>query len=60
MLREAADMLINIHGQHDNQALLNPSKHIAFLDDYADCAHEKSAYCKTYKKFELLSRNLTN
>lgn len=35
ILREIADMLVNIHGQHDNQALLTPSKHIEFLDAYA-------------------------
>lgn len=36
LLREISDCLINIHGQHDNQALLTPQKHINFLDDYAD------------------------
>ncbi len=34
-LRDIADRLINIHGQHDNQALLTPDKHINFLDAYA-------------------------
>lgn len=34
-LREIADKLINIHGQHDNQALLTPERHIEFLDAYA-------------------------
>ncbi len=58
MLREAADMLINIHGQHDNQALLNPSKHIAFLDDYAGCTQEKSAYCEVYKKVRAVKQEL--
>ncbi|MDD6214540.1 MAG: DNA repair protein RecN [Firmicutes bacterium] len=35
VLREIGATLINIHGQQDNQALLNPSKHIDFLDEYA-------------------------
>lgn len=35
VLRDIAPLLINIHGQHDNQALLTPSKHIGFLDAYA-------------------------
>lgn len=35
VLREVGAYLINIHGQQDNQALLNPSKHIDFLDSYA-------------------------
>ena len=39
MLRELTSYLINIHGQHDNQSLLSPKKHINFLDSYA---HNKS------------------
>lgn len=35
-LREAAAGLINIHGQQDNQAILDSSKHIGFLDIYGD------------------------
>ncbi|MBE7015855.1 MAG: DNA repair protein RecN [Ruminococcaceae bacterium] len=34
-LKTVGEHLINIHGQQDNQALLNPSKHIDFLDSYA-------------------------
>lgn len=34
-LRTVGEYLINIHGQQDNQALLNPAKHIDFLDSYA-------------------------
>ena len=31
-LREAASLLIDIHGQHDNQTLLNRKNHLALLD----------------------------
>lgn len=50
MMREIADMLINIHGQHDNQALLNPSKHILFLDSYARDEAEFENYRKIYRE----------
>lgn len=30
--------LVNIHGQHDNQQLLNPDKHIDFLDAFGNLA----------------------
>lgn len=33
-LKEVSQLLVNIHGQHDNQALLNPSSHIHFLDSF--------------------------
>lgn len=35
-LREICAHLVNIHGQHDNQLLLNPENHIEFLDQYAN------------------------
>ena len=61
-LKAVGEHLINIHGQQDNQALLNPAKHIDFLDNYAKT--DLSAYQHTYsllssKKKELddLSRN---
>lgn len=41
MLREIGENLINIHGQHDSQALLNPDFHYLFLDMLAA---DKSLY----------------
>lgn len=35
-LKEFSAHLINIHGQQDNQAILDCAKHISFLDAYAD------------------------
>ncbi len=34
-LRSIGATLVDIHGQHDNQALLDPSRHLDFLDGYA-------------------------
>ncbi|MCC8159763.1 MAG: DNA repair protein RecN [Oscillospiraceae bacterium] len=45
ILRALADELINIHGQHDNQALLTPARHSDFLDAYAD----NEEYINQYK-----------
>ncbi len=36
VLKELGDLLINIHGQHDSQSLLNPDKHCGFIDSLAD------------------------
>lgn len=33
-LKEAAEILLDIHGQHDHQSLLKASKHIEILDSY--------------------------
>lgn len=43
MLKEISSMLIDIHGQHEHQSLLNPSKHIALLDRF--CC-DKLGECK--------------
>ena len=62
--KELGKLLINIHGQHDNQALLQPSRHIHFLDSYADVNEVLPEYEKYYslmnettKKISELSRN---
>ena len=34
MLREIAALLIDIHGQHEHQSLLNPQKHLQLLDRF--------------------------
>ena len=59
VLREVGQGLINIHGQHDNQALLNPESHISFIDlyggytdiinDYKDCYNRLKAVRKQLK-----------
>ena len=36
MLKSITEKLIDIHGQHDNQSLLNPSKHIVLLDRFCE------------------------
>ncbi len=33
-LKEVGSLLVNIHGQHDSQALLSPAMHIHFLDSF--------------------------
>ncbi len=38
-LRELGRWLVNIHGQHDNQALLDRTSHIDFLDSFSDELH---------------------
>lgn len=58
LLREIADCLINIHGQHDNQALLTPSKHMLFLDGYGKTDAELEAYRAVYKRCREIRREL--
>lgn len=58
LLREISDKLINIHGQHDNQALLTPSKHVSFLDAYALSGELISEYKEILSKKRDLEKQL--
>ncbi len=49
-VRAICSGLINIHGQHDNQDLLNPDRHIDILDSYADLGDTLSTYQSLYQK----------
>ena len=49
ILREAGALLINIHGQSDNQKLMQPAAHKALLDDYAQIGDELEQYAADYR-----------
>lgn len=49
ILREAGALLINIHGQSDNQKLMQAAAHRALLDDYARIGDELEQYAADYR-----------
>lgn len=57
-LRDFASRLINIHGQHDNQALLNGQKHILFLDGFGDYAEQLSKYRSQYTRWKQIQKSI--
>lgn len=52
-LRDIGKNLINIHGQHDSQALLDPEKHIFYVDALADNTELINEY---YQEFRYLNK----
>jgi len=50
VLREISGSLFNIHGQNDNQQLLDPKNHVSLLDAYAECQSEREAYAEVYRQ----------
>lgn len=48
MLKAVTRELIDIHGQHDNQALLNPDRHCGFIDSFAGCDELINTYRDSY------------
>jgi DNA repair protein RecN (Recombination protein N) len=47
-LRELGATLVDLHGQHEHQALLDPAQHITLLDAYADVEAERSVVAAAY------------
>ena len=58
MLRELSTLLVNIHGQHDSQALLNPDYHYKFIDMLSDSDKAVSEYKECFKKLVSVRRKL--
>jgi len=56
VLRQLGVALINIHGQHDNQALLDPTRHVAFIDAMAENEMLRDEYRAAYLKLRELQR----
>ena len=38
-LKQLTALLMDVHGQHEHQALMNPARHLDFLDDFGGRAH---------------------
>lgn len=58
VLREIGELLVNIHGQHDNQILMAPEKHIHILDSYSDAQPLISDYQVSFRELQLLARKI--
>ncbi len=58
VLKEISKNLINIHGQHDNQKLLNPDNYYIYLDMLAENESERNQYYDEFKHFNSVRREL--
>lgn len=65
-LRDISESLIDIHGQHENQFLFNPAKHLSFVDFFVDNSLKDDfsikyrAYREKLDKLEDLKKNREN
>ena len=50
VVRDICSGLINSHGQHDNQSLMNPARHLGILDSFAQNETAHDAYYVVYKE----------
>ncbi len=58
VIKELAKNLINIHGQHDNQKLLDPDNYYQYLDMLAENQNELNEYFNEFKHFNAVRREL--
>ncbi len=60
VLREVASLLLNIHGQQDNQSLLNPKFHLEYLDGFSENDKERQEYKNAYDELLKISKHLSD
>lgn len=60
MLKELGDTLVNIHGQHDSQALLNPDFHYMFVDLLSPDKKLYEDYKNSFRSLIKIRRRLKN
>jgi len=57
-LKSAGETMVDIHGQHDHQALLRKETHLPWLDHYLGIAGEASEVSETLKRLRKLEETL--
>lgn len=57
-IKELGELLINIHGQHDSQVLLNPDKHLSILDNFAQLENELEDYRTSFRELQSVARQM--
>ncbi|HDM43093.1 MAG TPA: DUF2075 domain-containing protein, partial [Firmicutes bacterium] len=57
-LREKISNLVDIHGQHEHQRLLNPSSHLEFLDSFAGLKDMVKIYRDKYREFRAVKNRI--
>ena len=58
VLREIGELLVNIHGQHDNQILMAPEKHIDILDGFAGSEELIESYRHSFRELQLIAKKI--
>ena len=58
VLRQLGRMLVNIHGQHENQALLSADRHVEYLDRLGELEGVKAEYVAAYREYCRIRRTI--
>lgn len=58
LLREIGKVLVDLHGQHENQALFAVENHLAYLDRFGELESQKERYAAAYRSWRETVREL--
>ena len=59
-LKELGAQLIDIHGQHDGQQLLDETCHLGYLDSFGGLEEERKTYQEEYRRLEEIRRKIAS
>lgn len=57
-LKAVGELLVNIHGQHDNQILMSPERHIDILDSYAGSESLLADYREAFRQLQQKAKQI--
>src|SRR5919198_3508780 len=51
-LRDAVGFLVDLHGQHEHQVLLDPSAHLDLLDEFTGLTPKREAVAEAFRRWQ--------
>jgi len=57
-LKEQTEPLVELHGQHEHQTLLDPQSHLTLLDDFAELQSDKAMTAEAFREWRRLHAEL--
>jgi len=58
ILQSLGDLLVDLHGQHEHQLLLQVPRHIRYLDDFAQLPEQRAMLKENYDRLVSLAKQL--
>ena len=58
VLEELGNLLVDLHGQHQHQLLLQSFRHISYLDEFAGLGEQVREFRKVYQEYQSLRKEL--
>ncbi len=60
LLREIGKVLVDLHGQHENQALFSVDSHLDYLDRFGELTEQRERYAAAYREWRQIVGELNS